>query len=130
MVDLPGFGKSEPPPAILTMEAAAAAVVALLDHLEIASATVAGLSMGGYVSFALHRMARERIRRLVLCDTKAADDDEAARTNRERFAQDALEHGGRWVAEQMVDKLLAPAAPVHPPTEGGGGSSARTCRPQ
>jgi 3-oxoadipate enol-lactonase len=42
-----------------------------------------GISMGGYVAFELWRRAPERIRGLVLADTKAGADDAEARAGRE-----------------------------------------------
>ena len=38
---------------------------------------VVGLSMGGYLAFALWRLAPERIRALVLCNTRATADSDS-----------------------------------------------------
>ncbi len=56
--DLRGFGRSEVTPGPLTMEQHADDLAALLDHLEIERAVVAGLSMGGYIAFAFWRRHR------------------------------------------------------------------------
>ena len=59
--DLRGFGRSEVTPGPLTMEQHADDLAALLDHLAVERAVVAGLSMGGYIAFAFwrrHRRAR------------------------------------------------------------------------
>src|SRR5437868_4581343 len=78
--DLPGFGGSPPwPAAACRMEDMAAAAVARLDEAGVAAAVVCGLSMGGYVALALYEIFRERVRGLVLADTRAAADDEAGR---------------------------------------------------
>ena len=56
--DLRGFGPDAPPPAgtgTVTLDDMAADVGLLLDHLEIETAVIGGLSMGGYVTFALFR---------------------------------------------------------------------------
>ena len=79
--DLRGFGQSQvgDPPLPPTMEGYARDVVALLDHLRLDRVVVGGLSMGGYVAFALLRLAPERVAGLVLADTRAeADDDDGA----------------------------------------------------
>jgi 3-oxoadipate enol-lactonase len=67
-VDLRGFGRSTmPAPSIPYSHAAD--VLALLDHLRIASAVVVGLSMGGLVALHLALIAPERVRALVLLDS-------------------------------------------------------------
>jgi pimeloyl-ACP methyl ester carboxylesterase len=47
---------------------------------------IGGLSMGGYVAMALLRRHPERIAALILADTKASADPDAAKANRERIA--------------------------------------------
>jgi pimeloyl-ACP methyl ester carboxylesterase len=106
--DYRGLGKSEPGPAASTMDLLAGDVLGLLAHLGVTRAVVAGLSMGGYLSFEIYRKAPAFFRGLVLCDTRAgADSDEGAR-NREKFAQTAIEKGLGWVADEMTPKLLRP----------------------
>jgi pimeloyl-ACP methyl ester carboxylesterase len=83
-------------------------VAALLDHLRIARATVCGLSMGGYIAFALWRAHPGRIARLILADTKAAADTEEARANRYRLAELVLARGARAAADAMLPRLVAP----------------------
>lgn len=107
--DARGLGATNAPPEASTMEVLAEDVRALLEHLRIERAVVAGLSMGGYVAFALHRLAPALFRGLVLCDTKAAADSDEARANRETFAKNALEKGLGWVADDMTPKLLRKA---------------------
>ena len=70
--DLRGFGAGTPEEdALLTMDAYAGDVVALMDGLGIETAVIGGLSMGGYVTFALFRQAPGRFAGVVLADTKA-----------------------------------------------------------
>jgi 3-oxoadipate enol-lactonase len=109
--DLPGFGGSPPwPAAACRMEDMAAAAVARLDTAGVAAAVVCGLSMGGYVALALYENFRERVRGLVLADTRAADDDEAGRGRRLESAR-AVESGGApalaALASSLVPKLIA-----------------------
>ena len=106
--DYRGLGKSAPGAAPSTMELLAQDVRALLAHLRIERAAVAGLSMGGYLSFELYRQAPGLFRGLALCDTRAGADTPEGAANREKFAQTALEKGLGWVAEEMVPKLLRP----------------------
>ena len=106
--DLRGFGASEgsAPP---TLDEHAADVEGLLRALSIASAVVAGLSMGGYIAFALQRRTAAAIRGLVLADTRPQADSDEGRDNRRKMQAVAREGGAAAVADQMLPKLLAPA---------------------
>ncbi len=107
--DYRGLGQSTPAPAASEMGLLAEDVRALLGHLRVERAGVAGLSMGGYLAFELFRQAPGLFRGLALCDTKAGADTAEGAAGREAFAKNALEHGLPWVADQMVPKLLKPS---------------------
>ena len=94
------------PSASTSMDDHARDVVALLDHLGLHRALVAGLSMGGYVAFALLRLAAARVSGLVLADTRAEADDEAARANRDRMTETLAEGGPAAVFDGMLQGLL------------------------
>jgi 3-oxoadipate enol-lactonase len=66
--DLRGHGKSVSSENI-SIESFAKDVIALMDHLEIESAHICGLSMGGLVSQEIYRQAPERCRSLMLVST-------------------------------------------------------------
>ena len=68
--DLPGFGASVLP-AARSVEAMAREVLNVLDEQGIAQAVIGGMSMGGYVTLALYRLAPERFAGMVLADTRA-----------------------------------------------------------
>jgi 3-oxoadipate enol-lactonase len=106
--DLRGFGRSHvgDPTLPATMEGYARDVVGLLDHLGVGKAVIAGLSMGGYVAFALLRLAPERVAGLVLADTRAEADDDGARTSRDRMAETLAQGGAAAVCERMLPGLL------------------------
>ncbi|HET9551503.1 MAG TPA: alpha/beta fold hydrolase [Anaeromyxobacteraceae bacterium] len=106
--DYRGLGRSGTAPAASTMDLLADDVRALLAHLRIERAAVAGLSMGGYLALELWRRAPGLFRGLALCDTKAGADTPEGAAGREAFARSALEHGLHWVADQMTPKLLKP----------------------
>jgi 3-oxoadipate enol-lactonase len=125
--DLPGFGRSDlgrhrdlgPSPArsatgiarpdepVLTMDGLADDVAALIREESGAPVVVCGLSMGGYVAFALWRRHRDLVRALILADTRAEADSDEARENRLRMAQAARETGARPVASAMLPTLVA-----------------------
>ncbi|MFI1464060.1 alpha/beta fold hydrolase [Nocardia carnea] len=80
--DLPGYGASEPP-AGNTIEAAAAAVLAVLDALGIREAHFAGHHYGGLVAYHIGVSAPDRVASLVLSSTPYID---AAERERRRDA--------------------------------------------
>lgn len=106
--DVPGFGDSPPAQDSPTMHSYAETVAAVLDAARIDQpVTLVGLSMGGYILFEFFRRFPERVRGLVLADTRAQADTEEARQNRLQTAEQVLQEGPRVLAESMVPKLLA-----------------------
>src|SRR5215217_8306526 len=106
--DLRGFGDSDASQDPSTMDRLAADVAALMDHLEIARATIGGLSMGGYVALAFYKQFASRVRALVLADTRAQADTAEAKQTREQQAEKALSEGMAGIADAMLPKLLTP----------------------
>jgi 3-oxoadipate enol-lactonase len=116
-VDLRGHGET---PATVdapaTMDEMAEDVAALLDELRITAPVVlGGLSMGGYVALAFYRLFPERVRALLLADTRPQADTDEARLNREETATRVLREGIRTIADTMLPKLLAPATQAERP---------------
>ena len=106
--DLRGFGRSFPPAGgDITMDDYAADVFALMDGLELDDAVIGGLSMGGYVTFAMFRQAPARFTRMILADTKSPADSPQAREGRVKMREQLAEDGPRGVADAMLPKLLA-----------------------
>ena len=111
--DLRGFrgpdGPAVEPPGelnMLTMDDLAEDVEHVLDALGPPTAVIGGLSMGGYLSFALLRRAPQRFRGLVLADTRATPDSEAGMAGRRAMQALADSGGAEAVADDMVPKLL------------------------
>lgn len=115
-VDLRGHGESDAPLWRYTMDRFGDDVVAVLDHLRVAQAVVVGLSMGGYVALSMMRRHADRVRALVLTDTKAQADTEQGRVGRFQMAQAAHRNGAGAVADAMLPKLLAPETHREQPT--------------
>jgi pimeloyl-ACP methyl ester carboxylesterase len=82
-------------------------LVGVLDALGVRQAVVCGLSMGGYIAFELLRRHGDRVRAVVLCDTKAEADSEEGRRARDQLAELAEASGPEAVAERLLPKLLA-----------------------
>ncbi len=70
-MDHRGQGLSDAPAGPYTVFEMAEDVARLLDHLEIRSASVVGLSIGGLIAQALATLRPELVFRLILCDTGA-----------------------------------------------------------
>ena len=117
--DFRGFGDSDADPAVsveagLSLDDYAADVMALLRHLGVDDAVVAGLSLGGYVLFALLRGLDGalptshplRLRGLVLADTRYQADTEEGRAGRLRMAELVGREGAAGAAKAMLPKLL------------------------
>ncbi len=69
--DLRGFGRSEAPNSVASIETYAADMFAVMDELGIDQAVVLGMSMGGWTLFEMYDQAPERFKGLVFNDTAA-----------------------------------------------------------
>ena len=114
-LDWRGFGESTLTSGITTMEMLADDVVALMDALGMSQAILCGLSMGGYVAFALYRKYPQRVGGLILADTRPGVDSEEGKANREQLARLAEQQGTDAVANLQVPRLLAASTRQHHP---------------
>jgi 3-oxoadipate enol-lactonase len=108
-IDLRGHGESDAPLWRYTLDQSADDVRALLDHLAIQQALFVGLSMGGYILFAFYRKYADRMKGLILADTRAQADKEEEKARRFQMAQIAHTQGAAAIADLMIPKLLSPA---------------------
>jgi pimeloyl-ACP methyl ester carboxylesterase len=98
--DFAGFGGRPLPDAAPSLDVFADEVAAWLATLEVSGPLVlGGTSMGGYVTMALLRRHPDLADALLLMDTKASSDDDAARTGRLAMAD-------RLDAEGTTDVLF------------------------
>lgn len=96
-----------------SMREYASAVLALMDALQIDSAVIGGVSMGGYVTFEMFRQAPSRFTGMVLADTRSAADTPQGREGRIAMRALLADKGPAAVAAQMLPKLLSSGASAH-----------------
>jgi pimeloyl-ACP methyl ester carboxylesterase len=104
-MDLRGLGESKSS-GPFSMDRYADDVAAVLDTLRIPHAVIAGLSMGGYVAFAFWRRHRERVRAMVLSNTRAAADMEEVVARRRHLIEIAKTQGSTGVANAQIAGLV------------------------
>lgn len=104
--DARGFGGSSLGDGALSMDRIADDAASLLDHLGVDKAVVAGCSMGGYACFALWRRHPDRVRALILQDTKAGPDAPEARAARATLSERVIAEGAGAAAEAFLPRLL------------------------
>ena len=106
--DIAGVGESEAGP--VSMDDIADLTAAILMHQGIDRAVVGGVSMGGYASFAFARRYPERLLGLILADTRAAPDSDAAKESRRKMAQLVNEEGVIAASARMVPGWFGPSS--------------------
>ena len=103
---LRGFDGGAGEPSVSAIDDYAGDVIDLLDTLHIDEAVIGGLSMGGYVAFAILRHAARYVHALILADTKSEADSPDAIAGRKRLLEILEKKGTAGVADEMVPKLL------------------------
>jgi len=114
--DLRGFGGSDATPGTVTMQQMADDLAGLLDVLTITEPVIfCGLSMGGYVAWQFAFRHRQRLTKLILCDTRAIADTPEAAAGRRKTADQVLEQGSAVVVDSLLPKLFAPSTSANQP---------------
>jgi 3-oxoadipate enol-lactonase len=114
--DLRGFGGSQATEGVVTMEQMADDLAALLDFLEIREPVVfCGLSMGGYIALEFRRKHADRLKALILCDTRAAADKPEVAANRLAMAGRVLREGPKPLVDSMLPKVFSPKTVIDRP---------------
>jgi 3-oxoadipate enol-lactonase len=115
---LRGFDGGIGDPPASSVDDYAGDVIDLLDALHVKDAVVGGLSMGGYVAFAMLRRAPGYVRGLMLADTRAPADTAEGIEGRKRMLRvlaDNGDNGPAIVIDEMLPKLLGPASRASQP---------------
>ena len=112
--DLRGFGQSTlalgDPEHGVEMQRYADDVNLLLDQIGVTEPVIlCGFSMGGYILWQFLRRYPERVRAIVLCDTRAGADSADGKAGREQSAQEVMHSGVDSLVKGMLPKLLSKA---------------------
>lgn len=105
--DLRGFGRSTTTGGPCAITDLAGDIAALLDHLDLSEAMLAGHSMGGYVSLAFAKKYPGRASGLCLVASQAGADTPEGRAGRYRTIEAVKAAGTGALVETMVPKLTA-----------------------
>jgi pimeloyl-ACP methyl ester carboxylesterase len=113
-----GHGNSQRVGGTPSVEAMADQVFAVLETLHVEEPVVlGGLSMGGYVTFAAWDKYRDRIRSVLLMDTRALPDTAEEAANRHRACELIRKAGSVGpLAATMLPRLLGKTTVGHKPT--------------
>jgi pimeloyl-ACP methyl ester carboxylesterase len=116
--DLRGYGESSVTPGIVPLEVFADDIAALLDHLGVARAVVAGLSMGGQIAMAFAERHPARLRGLVLAATFPQAETAEGRTRRHAMADRLLAEGMDTYADEALPQMIAAGSLARSPALG------------
>jgi len=103
--DLRGFGQSETIRSGYRLVDMAADIIALLDHLEIRQAVIAGHSMGGYIALACAAVSPSHIRGLGLVASHVFADPPERKSSRYETASEIEKKGVHLLADTFPLKL-------------------------
>jgi pimeloyl-ACP methyl ester carboxylesterase len=105
--DVRGFGESLPPTP-WTMMQMCEDLKEFVDVLDLDSYAVAGISMGGYIALPFTFWFPDKVRQLVLADTRARSDDEAEKQGRTEMMATLVREGIQVLPQLMLPRLLRP----------------------
>ncbi|MDQ3073531.1 MAG: alpha/beta hydrolase [Bacteroidota bacterium] len=100
--DIRGFGKSEGRDGINTIEQFADDLETLMKNLSMEKAVICGLSMGGYIALRFAEKYPQRLKGLVLADTRSEQDTDEARLKRAGQVKEISKSG----LDDFVDGML------------------------
>jgi pimeloyl-ACP methyl ester carboxylesterase len=100
------MGQSDAPDLGYSMSTYAEDLLALLDALGEGQVVICGLSMGGYIALEFVRRWRERVRGLILMDTRAEADSAEGRRARDGLIGRVREQGVIAAAEAMLPRFF------------------------
>jgi pimeloyl-ACP methyl ester carboxylesterase len=105
--DLRGYGESSTVSGKTTLGLFADDIAALLDFLEVDTAVIGGLSMGGQIVMEFCRVYRSRVRGVLLAATFPRAETEEGRRKRIEMAERLEREGMEGYAAEVLPKMLS-----------------------
>jgi len=105
--DIRGHGESSVGDGQYMIEGHVDDLIALMDHLQLTTVVVVGLSMGGYIVLRALEKHPGRFRAAVLCDTRSEADTNEAKLKRYASIGLVKENGSEAFAEGFLPLLFA-----------------------
>jgi 3-oxoadipate enol-lactonase len=104
--DQRGFGATGPTNRAFSYWDSARDLIGLLDHLEIATASLVGMSQGGFLSMRAALLEPDRLRALALISTRSDLDSEAVQQSFGTLKVEWSKNGSTHVAQDLSTFLL------------------------
>jgi 3-oxoadipate enol-lactonase len=106
--DFRGHGASEKPDAEYNIPVHSADIIALMDTLELATAHIVGLSMGGMVAFQLAVDAPERLRTMTIVNSGPALPNDTFAAKKMLWSRLIMIHlfGMKWFAKKVAGNMF------------------------
>ena len=84
----------------------------LLDALEAKDAAIVGVSIGGYIALTFWWKYPNRVRQLVLSNSRARNDNDVEKTARTEMIAAIEQNGAAILPDRMLHRLLQPNPPA------------------
>lgn len=108
-IDLRGHGNSSAPDEPYSMESFADDLALFVDELGLAKIHLFGHSLGGYVTLAFANQYADKLASFGLIHSTPYPDDDAAKANRDKGADNIRQNGMEPFIKALVPKLFAPS---------------------
>ena len=105
--DISGLGESPAGDGQYTMEGFVDDLFNVVESLKLNKPVLCGLSMGGYIALRAIERNEEKIKALILCDTKSEADNNVGKINRAKGIREINDVGAGKFAENFVQKCFA-----------------------
>ncbi|MCI0707715.1 MAG: alpha/beta fold hydrolase [Ignavibacteriae bacterium] len=106
--DVRGHGESDVADGIYSIEFFVDDLIALLDHLVLKQVVLCGLSMGGYIALRAAERHPDRVKGLILCDTRSEADPNEGRVKRSASIKAVKTNGVKAFADGFVKAVFTP----------------------
>ena len=104
--DVRGHGASDVGDGQYSLELFVDDLLGILESLNLKQAVLCGLSMGGYIALRMAERNPERVKALVLCDTKSEADGNEAKLKRAASVLAVKKNGSVAFAQEFVKAVL------------------------